>query len=47
MAILRAVSTDSDPELVKKTLFMPAGAMAATRSASSKALGWAIWKGGA
>ena len=42
MAIFSAVSTDSEPELVKNTRFMPVGAMAASRSASSKALGWAI-----
>jgi hypothetical protein len=33
--------------LVKNTLFMPAGAIFATCSASSKDFGCAIWKGGA
>ncbi len=47
MAIFSAVSTDSEPELVKKTLFMPAGASPATFSASAKAFGCAIWNGGA
>ncbi len=47
MAIFSAVSTDSEPELVKNTLPMPAGAIFATRSASSKAFGCAIWNGGA
>ena len=47
MAIFSAVSTDSEPELVKKTLFMPGGAISTSRSASSKAFGWAIWNGGA
>jgi tetrahydromethanopterin S-methyltransferase subunit H len=44
---LSAESTASLPLLAKNTLPMPAGAKAATRSASSKALGWPIWKGGA
>ncbi len=46
MAIFSAVSTDSEPELVKNTRFMPAGASAATFRASSNAFGCAIWNGG-
>ncbi len=46
MAIFSAVSTDSEPELVKNTRFMPAGAISATFCASSKAFGCAIWNGG-
>jgi hypothetical protein len=47
MAIFRAVSTDSDPELVKKTRSIPDGASLASRVAKSKASGWLTWKEGA
>jgi hypothetical protein len=47
MAIFSAVSTASEPLLVKNTLPMPAGAIFATSLASSKAFGCAIWNGGA
>ncbi len=47
MAIFSAVSTDSLPELVKKTCSIPSGAIPTSRFASSKALGWPIWKAGA
>jgi hypothetical protein len=41
-AILRAVSTASDPEFTKNTWPIPAGASAATRRAASNASGWPI-----
>ena len=47
MAIFSAVSTDSDPELVKNTCSIPSGAMPITRFASSKAFGCPIWNAGA
>jgi hypothetical protein len=47
MAIFSAVSTLSDPELVKKTCSNGSGAMSRRRLASSNALGWPIWKAGA
>jgi hypothetical protein len=46
-AILSAVSTASEPELVKNTLSSPAGAISTSFSASSKAFGCAMLKGGA
>ncbi len=46
MAIFSAVSTDSEPEFVKNTRSMPGGAIAASRLANSKAIGWPIWKVG-
>ena len=47
MAIFSAVSTASEPELVKNACAMPSGAMSTSRFASSKALGWPIWNAGA
>ena len=47
MAIFSAVSTASEPELVKKACSIPSGAMPISRFASSKAFGWPIWKAGA
>ena len=47
MAILRAVSTASEPELAKKTESMSGGAICMMRDASSKAAGCPIWKVGA
>jgi hypothetical protein len=43
MAILSAVSTDSEPELVKNACTIGSGAMSTSRLASSNALGWPIW----
>ena len=47
IAIFSAVSTASEPELVKNTLFKPAGVNWTRRSASSNAFGWAMLNGGA
>ncbi|MOA35013.1 hypothetical protein D3C78_1564340 [compost metagenome] len=41
-----ALSTDSEPELVKNSLFNPVGSNSLRRSASSKDKGEARWKCG-
>jgi len=46
-ATFSAVSTDSEPELVKNTRFNPGGVMRLSCSASSNGSGWPIWKVGA
>ena len=47
MAIFSAVSTASDPELVKKMRFSGSGVRALIRFARSKAAGFAYWNDGA
>ena len=47
MAILSAVSTASEPELVKNTWSKPWGATLTSRDAASNTFGWPIWKVGA
>jgi len=46
-AIFSAESTASEPELQKNTWLNGLPASATSRSASSKAIGWPIWKVGA